>query len=76
MSRFIEVSFCFRYDGYNSYKANIAKIIIKGYFEYQPHIAPACVKFVKTEAEKYPRSGTTALVAGWGGNKVRLIDFL
>ena len=70
MSQLFQVSFCFRYDGIISNKANIAKIIIEGFFEYQPHIVPACLKFV--EAEKYPRSGTTALIAGWGLNKVGL----
>ena len=66
----------FRYNGYISYKADIATIVIEGHFEYQPHIAPACLEFVETEAEKYPKNGTYALVAGWGENKVELQDSL
>ena len=68
MSRFIEVSLCFRYDGTISHKADIAKVIVKGHFEYQPHIAPACLKFAMTK--EYPKNGTYALVAGWGRTKV------
>ena len=67
MSQFFDVSLCFRYDGYVSYKVDIATIIIAGYFEYQPHIVPACLKF--SEKEKYPKKGTKGLVAGWGLSK-------
>ena len=77
MSQFLDASlFCFRYDGYISYKADIATIIIAHHFEYQPHIAPACLQFVESESEKYPKRGAYALVAGWGENKVGLYDFL
>ena len=69
MSQLFQVSLCFRYDGIISHKADIATIIIQGHFEYQPHIAPACLKFVETE--KYPKNGTYALVAGWGLTNVR-----
>ena len=63
------LTFCFRYDGYISYKVDIATIIIAGYFEYQPHIVPACLNFTEDPAEKYPRNGTKALVVGWGLSK-------
>ena len=59
-----------RYDGSISYLADICSVIIVGHFEFQPHIVPACVKFVENISNKYPVNGSMALVAGWGLNEV------
>ena len=68
----VEVRISRRYDGNDKWKADIATILIAGYFEYRPHIVPACLKFEDTDAEKYPKALTLALVAGWGATKVGL----
>ena len=46
-------------------------MVIIGYFEYQSHIAPACIEFVENPSEKYPKDDTMALVAGWGLTKAQ-----
>ena len=48
---------------------DICIIVVDGFFEYQPHIAPACVDFDGI-FQKYPTPGTMALVASWGVFKV------
>ena len=49
--------------------ADIAIVTIEGHFDYQLHIVPACVNFVKDRAERYPKNESRALVAGWGLNE-------
>ena len=58
-----------------SERADIASVIIVGYFEYRPHIMPACLKFTKDPAEKYPKLLTLTMVAGWGTTKVGPLRF-
>ena len=60
-----------RYEGFAAYwRADICVVVIKKFFEYKHHIAPACVKFAENGSEKYPKDGSRALVAGWGLTKV------
>ena len=44
-------------------------MVIVGYFEYQPHIVPACIDLAENHTKKYPKDATMALVAGWGLTK-------
>ena len=46
-------------------------MVIVGFFDYQPHIAPACIEFIESPSEKYPMDDTMALMAGWGLTKVQ-----
>ena len=46
-------------------------MVIVGYFEYQPHIAPACIDLAEDPTETYPKDDTMALVAGWGFSKAK-----
>ena len=57
----LEVEFPTRYEG--AWRADICKVTIDGYFEYQPHILPACYSFF--EYGKQPRPGSIGLIASW-----------
>ena len=61
------------YDGYITWRADIATVLVVGRFEYRPHIGPACVEFFEFLSQKYPGPGARALVAGWGYTKVSFL---
>ena len=63
-----------RYDGSISWWADICTIAIVGYFEFTPHIVPACLEFIENPYEMYPVNGSLAKVAGWGLTEVNSLQ--
>ncbi|CAO1407606.1 unnamed protein product [Diamesa tonsa] len=56
------------YDGYvGFFSADIALLILSGYIEFRPHIAPICIdRNLDYSEEKVVPDGWIGIVAGWG----------
>ena len=58
-----------QYQGtYNYNKHDIAILILSGFIEFWPHVAPICLDMNSTNKQLEP--GTIGKVAGWGFSKI------